>query len=52
MSKAVQILETVLKNVTTYERRETDPGIYEAIASSSSTTQRSFEELDISLTGR
>jgi len=51
MSKAVQILETVLKNVTTYERRETDPGIYEAIASSS-TTQRSFEELDTSLTGR
>jgi hypothetical protein len=52
MSKAVQILETVLKNETTYERRKTNLGIDETFASSSSTTQRSFVEQDTILTGR
>lgn len=54
MSQAVQILETVLKNEATGERRKTDPYIDEA-AASSSTTQRSFTsftELDTIITAR
>lgn len=51
ISEVVNILETVLKNETTYERRKTDPGFDEELASSS-TTQRSFQEQDFSLTGR
>lgn len=51
MSEAVQILETLLKNEVTCERRRTDPCFDEA-AASSSTTYRSFTDLDTSITGR
>lgn len=51
ISEVVNILETVLNNETTYERRKPVPGFDEEFASSS-TNQQSFQELDSSLTGR